>query len=74
MGSSKLWGIALFIGFLSLLALGPSSLPVSIAIYAGIIADVEGLAISIVLREWSTDVPTLFHALRLQRVGRRAVE
>lgn len=66
MWSSKLWGIALFVGFFTLLALGQSGLPVSIALYAGIIADVEGLAISIVLREWKSDVPTIVHALRLR--------
>lgn len=62
MWSSKLWGVALFAAFFSLLALGTAGLPVSIAIYVGIVADLEGLAISWVLREWRTDVPTLFHA------------
>ena len=66
MWSSKLWGIALFAGFFALLALGMSGLPVAVAIYVGIVADVEGLAISIALREWQTDVPTLIHALRLR--------
>jgi phosphatidylglycerophosphate synthase len=66
MWSSKLWGLALFAGFFALLALGISGLPVTIAIYAGIVADVEGLAISMALRNWRTDVPTLIHALRLR--------
>jgi hypothetical protein len=67
MWSSEAWGVALFIGFFSLLTLGTPGLPVSIAIYIGIAADMEGLAISIVLPGWKTDVPTLFHALSLQR-------
>ncbi len=62
MCSSKLWGIALFIGFAALLVEGAEGLAVSVAIYAGIIADLEGLAISVVLQEWKSDVPTLFHA------------
>ncbi len=66
MWSSKLWGIFLFVGFFSLLALGVSGLPVTLAIYLGIVADLEGLAISIVLRERKNDVPTLYHALRLR--------
>lgn len=70
MWSSKLWGVALFVGFFALLALGISGLPVSVAIYVGIVADLEGLAISIVLREWKTDVPTILHALRLRSVER----
>jgi phosphatidylglycerophosphate synthase len=67
MWSSKLWGIALFFGFFSLLSLGYSGFAVVAAIYLGIIADIEGLAISIVLAEWKNDVPSLVHALRLRR-------
>ena len=72
MWSSKLWGILLFAGFFALLALGRDGLPVDLAIYAGIIADLEGLAISIVLREWKSDVPSIVHAIRIrdwQRAG-----
>jgi len=64
MWSSKVWGIALFAGLFSLLALGVEGASVVAAIYFGILTDVEGLAISIVLREWKTDVPTIVHALR----------
>ncbi len=64
MWSSKLWGISLFLAFLSLLACGQSGLAISFAIYLGIAADIEGLAISIVLRRWRTDVPSLVHAWR----------
>ena len=69
MWSSKLWGIFLFAGFFSLLAMGKSGWPPALAIYVGIFADLEGLMISIVLKEWRTDVPTVFHALKLR--GRR---
>ena len=64
MWSSKLWGIALFAGFFSVLAMGSDGIFVTLAIYLGIVADLEGLAISLVLREWRTDVPTLLHALQ----------
>ncbi len=64
MWSSKLWGIALFAAFFSLLALGAGGAPVAVAIYLGILADLEGMAISLVLKNWRTDVPTLWHALR----------
>jgi phosphatidylglycerophosphate synthase len=66
MWSSKLWGITLFAGFFSLLALDSDNAAVSAAVYLGILADVEGLAISAVLRRWQSDVPTLWHALRLR--------
>ena len=70
MWSSKVWGVALFAGFFSLLAMGASGTAVSAAIYIGIIADLEGLAISIVLTEWKTDVPSFIHAVRLRNAVR----
>jgi CDP-diacylglycerol--glycerol-3-phosphate 3-phosphatidyltransferase len=66
MWSSKLWGIALFTGFFALLVCGVAGWPVSLAIYIGFLADFEGLAISLVLRRWRADVPTIFHAIRLR--------
>ena len=67
MWSSKVWGIALFVGFFSLLALGIDGGAMTAAIYIGIIADVEGLAISMVLDRCRTDVPTLIHAWQTRR-------
>ena len=66
MWSSKLWGIALFAAFLSLLAFGTDGWLVDAAIWLGIVADLEGLAISLTLGRWRADVPSLCHALRLR--------
>jgi len=66
MWSSKIWGLCLFIGFYALLVNGHTGWLVSLAIWAGIVADLEGLAISVVLPRWQTDVPSLVHALRLR--------
>jgi CDP-diacylglycerol--glycerol-3-phosphate 3-phosphatidyltransferase len=74
MWSSKLWGLALFIAFFLLLALGSDSAATGVAIYLGILADLEGLAISVVLDRWQADVPSLVHALirRNQARGNRS--
>lgn len=64
MWSSKAWGICLFLGFFSLLAGGQDGILPALAIYAGIVADLDGLAISIILSEWRTDVPSVGHAIR----------
>jgi len=69
MWSSKLWGLALFIAFFSVLVFGNTGVAVDCAIYLGILADAEGLAISVILPRWKNDVPTLFHALRLRRAS-----
>ena len=66
MWSSKLWGLALFAGFFALLVFGEERVAVPIAIWLGVVADIEGLAISVTLREWRNDVPTIFHARRLR--------
>jgi len=71
MWSSKLWGVALFAGFFSLLALGHSGWAVAAAVWLGIVADLEGLAISVVLNRWKNDVPSLVHALRLREAQDR---
>ena len=63
MWSAKLWGIALFVAFFLLLALDSDNAATGVAIYLGILADLEGLAISVVLDRWQADVPTLVHAL-----------
>jgi phosphatidylglycerophosphate synthase len=70
MWSSKLWGIFLFIGFMSLLAFNDQGIFVTLFIYIGIVADIEGLAISLTLKKWTHDVPTIFHALRLRAAQR----
>jgi CDP-diacylglycerol--glycerol-3-phosphate 3-phosphatidyltransferase len=65
--SSKAWGICLFVGFFSLLVLDRGGLFVAVPIYVGILVDLEGLAVSFVLREWTSDVPSVVHAWRLRQ-------
>ncbi len=67
MWSSKFWGLTLFIGFYALLVHGHTGVLVSLAVYAGIVADLEGLAISALLPRWQTDVPSFVHAIRLRQ-------
>lgn len=67
MWSSKLWGVFLFLGFFSILVFGTAGLFVYLAVYIGLLADVEGLAISIVLPMWKNDVPTIIHAIKIRR-------
>jgi hypothetical protein len=66
MYSSKFWGICLYAAFMALLAFGRGGLWIDAAIYVGVIADLEGLAISMVLCSARTDVPSIMHALRRQ--------
>jgi len=67
MWSPKLWDVALFVGSFALLVCGADGLAVSRAIYMGIWCDLEGLAISFLLREWRADVLSLAQAWRIRR-------
>jgi phosphatidylglycerophosphate synthase len=64
MWSSKAWGIVLFVAFFGLLVFGYRGAFVAMPLYVGIVADVEGLAISVVLAEWKSDVPSIFHVMK----------
>jgi len=65
--SSKAWGLSLAAALVLLLGFGISNPFVPIAAYLGLIAQVEGLIISIVLPVWTSDVPTIFRALELRK-------
>ncbi|MGZ3158702.1 MAG: CDP-alcohol phosphatidyltransferase family protein [Burkholderiaceae bacterium] len=67
MWSSKLWGVFLFLGFFFVLVFGKTGIPVYLAIYLGLVADIEGLIISIILPYWKNDVPTIMHALNIKK-------
>jgi len=66
--SAKLWGLLLFASLLSLLAIG-SAMLLPLALTAGIIAQADTLAITVVLPAWRSDVPSAWHALRIRRAG-----
>jgi phosphatidylglycerophosphate synthase len=66
MWSSKAWGIVLFVAFLALLAFGYIGRWIAMALYVGIVADIEGFAISLVLVEWKSDVPSILHAIKFR--------
>jgi phosphatidylglycerophosphate synthase len=65
--SSKAWGLSLAAALVLLLAFGITNPFVPLAVYLGLIAQVEGLMISIVLPVWTSDVPTIFRALELRK-------
>ena len=66
MWSSKLWGITLFLGVFAVLVLHIEGLFLIIAILVGIVADIEGLLISVILTSWQHNVPTIVHALKIR--------
>jgi CDP-diacylglycerol--glycerol-3-phosphate 3-phosphatidyltransferase len=65
--SSKVWGLSLAAALVLLMGFGVTRPLVAITVVLGLIAQVEGLLISVVLPVWTHDVPTLGHALRIRR-------
>jgi phosphatidylglycerophosphate synthase len=64
--SSKVWGLSLALALVLLMGFGISRPFVGITVILGLIAQIEGLLISVALPVWTHDVPTLIHALRIR--------
>jgi len=64
--SAKAWGLSLFVALVALLGLGRATPWVPLALAVGIVADAEGLAISMVLPVWTHDVKSVWHAWRIR--------
>jgi phosphatidylglycerophosphate synthase len=68
--SAKLWGLLLFLALLLLLGTGSAAL-LPFALAAGIVAELETLAITITLPSWRHDVPSVWQARRIRHDSRR---
>ena len=64
--SAKVWGLCLAAALVLLLGFGIVWPFVPLAVVFGLVAQVEGLLISMVLPVWTHDVPTLFTALKIR--------
>lgn len=64
---SKAWGLLLLAASVSLLCLGRFPFLISLALVWGIVCDLEGLAISMVLPAWQPDIRTLGRAWAVRR-------
>ena len=65
--ASKVWSLLLALATISLLCLNRGFWLTTLAIVWGILCDLEGLAMSAMLPEWTHDVKNLRRALRLRR-------
>lgn len=72
MWSAKAWGLAMLLGFGEVTLKGHAGALFILALALGFVANIEGLAASILFREWHYDVATYWHAVRLDRLLRSA--
>jgi CDP-diacylglycerol--glycerol-3-phosphate 3-phosphatidyltransferase len=68
---SKIWGLLLAGATMALLGWGVDNWLLDLALFWGILCNVQGLAMTLLLPRWHRDVPTLFHAWRLRREDKR---
>lgn len=67
MWSAKVWGIAMLLGFGEVTLRGRAGVLFVAAIVIGVVTNIEGLVASMLFREWHHDVPSFWHAVKLER-------
>lgn len=64
---SKIWTLTILASLIQVIASCHSSLLFNICFYLGIVSRMEIVLIFFMLKEWTTDVPTLYHAVLLRQ-------
>ena len=64
--SAKTFGVSLVVALILLMGFGIGGIFLTVAIILGIIADIEGLVMSLMLPVWTHDVKSLFDAWRIR--------
>ena len=65
--SAKAWGVTLFVATIALFGFGYGGLTLFVAIAVGIIHTLEEIAMTLILPQWTHDVLSIVHALRLRQ-------
>jgi phosphatidylglycerophosphate synthase len=63
---SKLWALVLFATLIQLVATGSSVVLFNICFYLGVLTRLEIILMLIVIKKWTNDIPTLYHAFRIR--------
>jgi CDP-diacylglycerol--glycerol-3-phosphate 3-phosphatidyltransferase len=64
---AKVWTLFLFALLVELLLHYHSTFLFQITIWLGVITRLEIIAITLILRDWSNDIPSVYHAIQLRR-------
>ena len=72
MWSAKAWGLAMLLGFGEVTLRGHAGVLFVVALGLGFVTNLEGLAASVLFRQWHYDVATYWHAMRIERRLRSA--
>jgi Phosphatidylglycerophosphate synthase len=64
---SKFWTLTIVASLIEVNMRNSSGLIFSICFYLGVLSRIEIIAILLILRKWTNDVPSVFHALKLRK-------
>jgi phosphatidylglycerophosphate synthase len=64
---AKLWTLLLFATLVQIIAQCQSTVLFSICFWAGIVTRMEIIAIILILKKWTNDVPTFYHSILLRK-------
>jgi phosphatidylglycerophosphate synthase len=64
---SRIWGLMMATAMCALLGFGLDNWFLDLTLAWGVLCNLQGLAMSLMLPTWHRDVPTLFHAARIRR-------
>lgn len=65
--ASKLWALVLFATLIQLIAVGDSVILFNICFYLGVLTRLEIITMLIVIKEWTNDIPTVYHAFMIRK-------
>lgn len=64
---AKLWTLLLFATLVQIILQCESTLLFNICFWAGLLTRIEIIAIILILRNWTNDVPTFYHSLQIRK-------
>ncbi len=64
---SKMWGITLLVAFTSMLGFAYGGWILTICIVLGLISQVDVILITLILKKWTHDVPSFYHAILIRK-------
>ena len=64
---AKIWTLLLFATLIDILLTGNSALLYTICVWVGVATRLEIIAIIITIKQWTNDVPTIYHAIQLRK-------
>ncbi|MDA3614769.1 CDP-alcohol phosphatidyltransferase family protein [Polluticaenibacter yanchengensis] len=64
---AKLWTLTIFATLIQVMAQCQSGILFNICFWSGIVTRIEIIAIIVILKNWTNDVPTFYHAIKLKQ-------